>query len=83
VPLLIRFVEPADSVQLVLGGQGARRMEVVYKDLSRTIAKDLKAADGARRGGIDYIVVQGVPAEPTAEAPAAAVRTITFTVPAA
>jgi hypothetical protein len=79
VPVQIRFVEAAGSVQVVLGGQGTRRMEVVYRDLSRTVETDLLATDDGRRGGIDFVVIRGLPAGPGNAAPPAAVRSVTFT----
>jgi hypothetical protein len=80
IPVQIRFRDGASSVQLVVGGQGKRRMEVVYRDLSRTIETDLEASDDGRHGGIDYVVVRGLPEGPAnPEPPPAAVQTLTFT----
>jgi hypothetical protein len=79
VPVQIRFVNPASSVEVVLGGQGKRRMEVVYRDLSRSISDNLKATDDGRHGGIDYVLIRGLPADLTNEPPPAAVRKVRFT----
>ncbi|MEE6258983.1 COG1470 family protein [Plantactinospora sonchi] len=79
VPVQIRFVEPAASVEIRLGGSGERRLEVVYRDLSRTVEDDLTAEDDGRRGGIDYVVVRGLPADLTPVPPPAALQRLQFT----
>jgi hypothetical protein len=79
VPVQIRFIRPAGSAEVVLGGTGNRRMEVVFRDLSRTVQKELKAGDDGRRGGIDFVLIRGLPADLNAGAPPAAVRTVRFT----
>jgi hypothetical protein len=79
VPVQIRFVNPASSVEVVLGGQGKRRMEVFYRDLSRSISDNLKASDDGRHGGIDFVLIRGLPADVTNEPPPAAVRKLRFT----
>lgn len=80
IPVQIRFRDGASSVQVMLGGRGTRRMEVAYRDLSRTIETDLQASDDGRHGGIDYVIIRGLPEGPAnPEPPPAAVRTVTFT----
>jgi hypothetical protein len=78
VPVQIRFVDPASSAKVVLGGSGNRRLEVSYRDLSQSIETDLEGTDDGRHGGIDFVVVRGLPADLTNVPPAAAVRGITF-----
>jgi hypothetical protein len=79
VPVQIRFLRPARTVQVTVRGQGVRRMEVAYRDLSRTIETTLSASDDGRRGGIDYVVIRGLPADLTATPVPAAVFTVAYT----
>ncbi|HEU5110197.1 MAG TPA: hypothetical protein VFT95_16780, partial [Micromonosporaceae bacterium] len=79
VPILIRFDQAAASVQVELGGQGARRMEVIFKDLSTQLAPDLRAADDGRRNGIDSVLIRPISEAQSAELPPTAIRSITFT----
>jgi hypothetical protein len=78
VPVQIRFVDPAASAKVVLGGTGNRRLEVYYRDLSHSLETDLEGADDGRRGGIDFVMVRGLPADLTSTPPVTAIRTITF-----
>jgi hypothetical protein len=80
VPLQIRFDPPAATVEVEFGGEGQRRLEVVYRDLSSDISPDNRAADDGRRGGIDFVRIRPLPQDLSAELPAAAVRSVTFTV---
>ncbi|MFC6016052.1 hypothetical protein ACFP2T_07580 [Plantactinospora solaniradicis] len=79
VPVQVRFVVPAAAAEVVLAGDGKRRLEVVYRDLSRSIQDGLTAADDGRHGGIDYLLIRGLPADLTAEPPPAAVERLRFT----
>jgi hypothetical protein len=79
VPVQIRFVAPVAAVEVTLGGQGNRRLEAVHRDLSRTIANDLTAADDGTHGGIDFVIIRGLPPDLAAEPVAAAVKSIRFT----
>jgi hypothetical protein len=79
VPVQIRFVHPERSVRVTVRGQGVRRMEVVYRDLSRTIESGLSVVDDGRRGGIDYVLIRGLPADLTATPVPAAVATVSYT----
>lgn len=78
VPVQIRFLTPARAVQVTLRGQGVRRMEVVYRDLTRTIETGLSVTDDGRHGGIDYVVIRGLPPDLTSAPVPAAVHTVTY-----
>jgi hypothetical protein len=80
VAVQIRFLQPVAAVEVTLGGQGTRRMEVKHRDLfSQVVTNNLTASDDGRHNGIDYITVRGQPADRTAEAPPAAIKSIRFT----
>jgi hypothetical protein len=79
VPVQIRFTEKAAAVEVVLAKEGKRRMEVFYRDLSHTVEDDLKAEDDGRHGGIDYVVIRGIPADLTPEPPPAGVKILRYT----
>jgi hypothetical protein len=79
VPLQIRFVQPAAAVVIELGGVGERRLEVSYRNLSVDVSPDLRAVDDGEKGGIDFVVIRPKSPDLSAELPATAVKSVTFT----
>ena len=79
VPLQIRFVQPAATVEVEFAGEGQRRLEVVYRDLEDDISPDNRASDDGRHGGIDFVRIRPLPQDLSNELPAASVRSIKFT----
>jgi hypothetical protein len=72
----IRFINRASKVELVYVGPGDRRIEVNFKDLSRTTVTGSSVTDDGSHGGIDFVVVSGVAA--TGPAPAPALKAVRF-----
>ena len=60
----------ASKVELVYVGPGDRRIEVNFKDYSRTTVTGSSVTDDGSHGGIDFIVVSGVTTTGPAVAPA-------------
>ena len=58
-PIQIRFKNKASKVELVYVGPGDRKIEVVFKDLSKTTVTGSSVADDGSHGGIDFVVVSG------------------------
>jgi hypothetical protein len=79
VPVQIRLLSAVTAVEVVVAGNARREMEVVYRDLSRTIENDLRVTDDGSRGGIDFILVRGVPDDPGGQPPATQLRAVRFT----
>ncbi|GID92462.1 hypothetical protein Adi01nite_18740 [Amorphoplanes digitatis] len=79
VPLMIDFLPdaPAGSVVLTPVTKNALEMEVVYRDLTREVKRDLKAPDGAAHGGIDLLLVRPRSSDGAATEPVA-LTAITF-----
>ncbi|MEU7904675.1 hypothetical protein [Actinoplanes sp. NPDC049118] len=79
VPLMIDFLPdaPAGSVVLTPATRNALEMEVVYRDLTREVKRDLKAPDGAKHGGIDLLLVRPRSSDGAATEPVA-LTAITF-----
>jgi len=78
VPIQIRFTDKASAVEMVLAKEGKRQMEVCYRDLSCAVENDLRAQDDGRRGGIDYVVIRGLP-DLSAEPPPAGAKLVRYT----
>ncbi|MFC6613215.1 hypothetical protein ACFQFC_40295 [Amorphoplanes digitatis] len=68
---------PAGSVVLTPVTKNALEMEVVYRDLTREVKRDLKAPDGAAHGGIDLLLVRPRSSDGAATEPVA-LTAITF-----
>jgi hypothetical protein len=58
-PIQIRFLARASKVELVYVGPGDRKIEVNFKDYSRTTVTGSSVTDDGSHGGIDFIVVSG------------------------
>lgn len=78
LPVQIRLGIPVSAIQLLVGGEGVRQLEVVYKDNTRVTENDLTVTAQERRGEIDFLVVRGVPASPGEQAPPVQLRQIRF-----
>lgn len=59
-PIQLRFLAKASKVELVYAGPGDRKIEVNFKDYSRTTVTGSAVTDDGSHGGIDFIVVSGV-----------------------
>lgn len=79
VPVQIRLLTAVREVRVVLAGDAPRQFEVFYRDLSRSVETDLRVVDDGSRGGIDFLLIRGVPADQNSPAPPAAVRALVIT----
>jgi hypothetical protein len=69
-PIQIRFLAKASKVELVYVGPGDRKIEVNFKDYSRTTVTGSSVTDDGSHGGIDFIVVSGASTSGPPVAPA-------------